>query len=147
MATAFERAQALAAEWRAKPRNPAMDPRAVYLIAKRRRQMLIHSFIYYELNDNIITDELWTRWAQQLARVQNKYGKRIGFFDKLFADWDGSTGHHLVAKCGPDVARVAQRTLDYDRSGRFDVLVGKKQAAEIASNSKQLAAKYGVVGQ
>lgn len=29
------------------------------LIHRRREQMLVHSYIYYQLNDNIIDDNTW----------------------------------------------------------------------------------------
>lgn len=31
------------------------------LILQRRLQMLVHSYIYYELNDNIISDSTWSK--------------------------------------------------------------------------------------
>ena len=43
------------------------------LILQRRLQMLVHSYIYYELNDNIISDNTWSKWAVELADLQNKY--------------------------------------------------------------------------
>lgn len=60
-----------------------------------RAQMLIHSYIYYELDDSIITDDEWQRRANRLARLQAKYGSKIDFHDDQFAEWDGTTGHHL----------------------------------------------------
>lgn len=132
-------------DWLNRPRNKAMDPRAVYLIAKRRRQMLVHCYIYYRLDDNVITDELWMQWAQQLKRVQDKYGKQIRFYDREFADWDGSTGYHLghgPISIDPNVVRVAYRTLELHRQG-VDLLWTKQQQAatdKIIQHSKE---KYG----
>lgn len=66
-------------------------------IHRRRRQMIVHSVIYYRLNDNIVDDHTWQEWANQLAAVQKMHPtlKCIGFHDELFDDWDGSTGNHL----------------------------------------------------
>lgn len=61
-----------------------------------RAQMLIHSFIYYEMDDCIISDDEWQKRANRLAKVQSKYGTTIGFYDEQFAEWDGTTGHHLT---------------------------------------------------
>lgn len=99
----------VATDWAKTPANPRMDKRVVEAIGRRRRQMLIHSCIYYALNENVIDDHTWTRWAQQLAKLQNKYGHRVGFYDAMFEDWDGSSGHHLTYDS--DVVRVAQRIL------------------------------------
>ena len=66
-------------------------------IKRRRAQMLVHSCIYYELNDNIITDHKWQEWADELEKLQREHPEccDIGFFDWEFRDWDGATGNHL----------------------------------------------------
>jgi hypothetical protein len=100
----------VATDWANKPRSKTIAPRAVEAIARRRRQMLIHSCLYYKLDSPVIDDHTWTRWAQQLAKLQDKYGYRIGFYDAVFEDWDGSSGFHLPADS--DVVRVARRVHD-----------------------------------
>ncbi len=65
-----------------------------------RRQMLVHSCIYYELNDNLISDHEWSARAKRLAWMQDRVKARtgncdVGFFDAEFADWDGSSGFKL----------------------------------------------------
>ena len=42
-------------------------------IRQRRRQMLVHSFLYYELDSNIIDDYTWSKWGVELAELQKKY--------------------------------------------------------------------------
>ena len=67
-------------------------------IRQRRRQMLVHSFLYYELDSNIIDDHTWSMWGVELAELQKKYPKEsaeVEYAD-LFSDWDGSSGAHLV---------------------------------------------------
>lgn len=66
-------------------------------IRHRRAQMLIHSAIYYELNDSIVSDHQWQTWADELESLQKEYPEQssIGFFDYEFKDWDGATGAHL----------------------------------------------------
>ena len=67
------------------------------LIKRRRAQMLIHSCIYYEMNANIVSDDTWQKWADELESLQNKNSKdcSIDFFDYEFKDWTGATGAHL----------------------------------------------------
>jgi hypothetical protein len=67
------------------------------LIKRRRAQMLIHSCLYYEMNTNIVSDDMWQKWADELEQLQKKHSKdcNIDFFDYDFRDWDGSTGSHL----------------------------------------------------
>lgn len=64
-------------------------------IRQRRAQMLVHSFLYYEAADTLVTDHVWQRWADELAVLQRDHPGPIGFYDDAFADWDGSTGFHL----------------------------------------------------
>lgn len=67
------------------------------LIKRRRLQMLLHSCIYYELNDNIISDDTWQKWADELQKLQNEHPEccKIDCWDWQFRDWDGATGAHL----------------------------------------------------
>jgi NAD-dependent DNA ligase len=66
-------------------------------IRQRRAQMLIHSCIYYELDDSIVSDHRWQNWADELEKMQsdNPDCCNIGFFDSEFANWTGATGNHL----------------------------------------------------
>lgn len=63
-------------------------------IKQRRSQMLVHSCIYYELNDSIVSDHVWQNWAFELAKLQNESPNDcvMGFFDKEFEGWVGSSG-------------------------------------------------------
>lgn len=67
-------------------------------IKQRRLQMLVHSYIYYELNDNLISDETWARWARELKDLQDEYPEiaRSVKYSRMFEDWDASTGYHLA---------------------------------------------------
>ena len=59
--------------------------------------MIVHSAIYYVLNDNIITDDEWTTRAKELVRLQNEYpdvASQVVYAEE-FKDFDGSTGFNL----------------------------------------------------
>lgn len=63
-------------------------------IQQRRLQILIHSYLYYELNETIVSDDKWNQWAHELVELQKKYpnkSKKIRYH-KQFRDFDGSTG-------------------------------------------------------
>lgn len=83
-------------------------------IKQRRSQMLIHSCLYYELDDPIVSDDQWQNWADELEKLQkeNPDKCRIGFFDMEFFDWDGTTGSHLPHR-HPWVYKKAKQVLDY----------------------------------
>lgn len=66
--------------------------RTAELIKRRRAQMLVHSCIYYVLNQTIIDDHTWQAWANELAQLQVDHPEPIGFYDEEFAGWTGDTG-------------------------------------------------------
>ena len=67
-------------------------------IRQRRRQMLVHSFLYYELDSSIIDDHTWSKWGTELAELQKQYPDIASEVEyaELFKDWNGSSGAHLV---------------------------------------------------
>lgn len=64
-------------------------------IKQRRAQILVHSCIYYQLDDAIITDHQWQAWANELRDLQNLFGSKIGYFDEDFLGWGGASGFGL----------------------------------------------------
>lgn len=86
-------------------------------IKQRRAQILIHSHIYYILNDNIVSDEQWQHWAFELAALQNDYPRHcaVTFFDKAFRDWTGAHGGSHLPLNDRWVAYKANRILQYHR--------------------------------
>ena len=66
-------------------------------IQQRRYQILIHSCIYYSMDQNIVSDDQWNTWSEELKKLQNTYpdiSKHVTLYD-YFKDWDGSTGAFL----------------------------------------------------
>lgn len=85
-------------------------------IRQRRAQMLVHSFLYYVLDDPIVSDHQWQEWADELVVLQAIWGDEIGFYDASFRDWDGSTGCHLDRD--PWVEGKARQLLRYEEKTR-----------------------------
>ena len=84
-------------------------------INQRRAQMLIHSCLYYEMNESIVDDHTWQRWADELQKLQEENPSiKTGFFDWEFRDWDGSTGTHLNHR-HPWTYSKAQKILEYHK--------------------------------
>jgi hypothetical protein len=81
-------------------------------IRQRRSQMLVHSFIYYHLDDSLVDDHTWQQWADELRDLQAMFGHVIGFYDEAFRGWTGATGMHLPLR-HPDVVLRATRVLRY----------------------------------
>lgn len=73
------------------------ETKALELINRRRRQLHVHSVIYYHLNTNIIPDATFDKWAVELASLQRDFpdSKHKGYMPGVFASWTGDTGMHL----------------------------------------------------
>ena len=85
-------------------------------IRQRRRQILVHSYIYYELDDSIVSDNQWTKWALELVELQRKFpfiAEQVEFHAD-FLDFDGSTGYSLPYR-DPRIAGTAEWLLKYHR--------------------------------
>lgn len=62
-----------------------------------RKKLLVHSIIYYRLDESLITDEEWTRWALDLEELTREYPHiaQNAFLAEGFKDFDHSTGYNL----------------------------------------------------
>ena len=114
-------------------------------IRQRRRQMLVHSYIYYELNQNIVSDHKWAEWAKELQELQQKYPKESAEVEdyEQFKDWDGSSGAFL--KFGENIKTVAKILLELKSGSKISnsaILVRdstkKSQKSKVKSNTRSL---------
>ena len=83
-------------------------------IQQRRYQLLIHSCIYYHLNQNIVSDSKWNDWANELVILQENYpdiAKQVKLHE-YFSDWDASTGAFLPITLSW-VVNTANKLLSY----------------------------------
>jgi NAD-dependent DNA ligase len=67
------------------------------LINRRERQILVHSFLYYQLNESIISDHTFDLWSKELVELKEQYPEEFtqSVYAKEFADFDGSSGYDL----------------------------------------------------
>lgn len=74
-----------------------MEDRIKALITQRRYQVLIHSIIYYKMDDNIVSDDAWAKWALELEQLQNEYPDIASQcpYAEGFKEFDHSTGMNL----------------------------------------------------
>lgn len=66
-------------------------------ILQRRLQMLVHSCIYYNHDESIVSDSTWSRWAKELEKLQNEnpeISNKVQY-EEYFKGWDGSSGAFL----------------------------------------------------
>ena len=87
------------------------------LIQRRRLQMLVHSCIYYKMDQTIISDAQWSRWGTELADLQDRYpeiSQQVGWAE-VFEGWDGSSGAFLPLD-DPWVVNKALQLLHHQES-------------------------------
>lgn len=68
------------------------------LIHRRRRQILVHSILYYRLDTTVISDHQFDAWARELAAAQKghlKASERVIYQREAFANFTGETGYYL----------------------------------------------------
>jgi hypothetical protein len=71
--------------------------KALELINRRERQILVHSFLYYQLNESILTDYTFDAICNELVVLMTKYPeefKQSVYYDG-FKEFDGSSGYDL----------------------------------------------------
>lgn len=69
----------------------------VELIDQLRRWVALHAFLYYKLNNPVVSDEAWDRKSHQLVRLQRTHGYEAGSWqNEVFKDFRGNTGYHLL---------------------------------------------------
>lgn len=67
-------------------------------IQRLRLNLLIHSRIYYLLDENLISDAEWDKLAYELKDLQAKYpgaSNLVPIYLHAFKDWDATTGAFL----------------------------------------------------
>ena len=119
-----------------------MKQKIVEKIQQRRLQILVHSYIYYELNDNIISDSQWNKWAHELVELQRKYPKESSsvIHADTFKDFDGSTGMDL-AYSDPFIVNRANYLLSMKKSLKSIGNVKKSVSKTSQKASKQAVSK------
>ena len=94
-------------------KSPLSRDQLAELITRRRRQILVHSVIYYRWNDNVIDDHTFDLWSKQLAELQEQYPDIAAECEwaEAFKDFDGSSGAFLPLH-EPAVMTMAGRVLN-----------------------------------
>lgn len=93
-----------------------MNDEAITKIRQRRRQVLVHSFLYYQLNTNIIDDHTFDRFCNELVELQERYpeeSKQVEYYDG-FKGFDGSSGYDLPYG-DPSIQNAGYHLLDTHR--------------------------------
>lgn len=64
-----------------------------------QRYIIVHSYIYYQLNDNFISDHVYDARSKQLVELKERHPKewrRSQYYRQFGKDYNGATGMGLV---------------------------------------------------
>ena len=101
-------------QWRNEIKCEGMPNDVLRRMAMLRRQLLIHAYIYYVLNENIISDHEWDRRGREHKALQDEHGWNINFYDDIFKHYNGQSAYWFPTnRKGADehVARIAAAML------------------------------------
>lgn len=93
-----------------------MDKKKILeLINRRENQILVHSYIYYQCNESLISDDQWTAWAKELCELRDTYPDvyERSDYSLTFDKFEYSTGYDLYgAYTRPEIVRRAVYLLE-----------------------------------
>lgn len=83
---------------------------------RRRKQILVHSCLYYQFNTNLIEDWQYDKIARRLAELQLTYpdiSNNLGYHDKEFKGFgeDHCYSGFNLPRSSPEVVAAAQRLI------------------------------------
>jgi hypothetical protein len=81
---------------------------------RRERQLLVHSFLYYQLNENIIADHTFDKWSKELAQaiIDHPETFKQSVYAEGFKNFDGSSGYDLPFHL-PEIQNAGYRLLNF----------------------------------
>jgi hypothetical protein len=81
-------------------------------VNRRQRQILVHSFLYYQLNENLVSDSIFDAWCKELAEFRKEYPGtfKLSAYYEGFKDFDGSSGYDLPYG-NPEIQNIGYRLL------------------------------------
>ena len=85
------------------------------------RWIMVHSFIYYKLSENVVSDQMYDANCIQLAKLIKSYPKAYSKskYCKEFKNYNPSTGYDLISK-------LNKRNLNYIKLQAAFVLAFKQ---------------------
>lgn len=88
----------------------------ISLINRRRRQILVHSCLYYRLDENIIGDYTYDKWAKELANLHKNNLHLLDkcIYNQYFGDFglDGNCSGYALPHHLPEIVNKALQLLE-----------------------------------
>jgi hypothetical protein len=90
----------------------ARKPDELMLLRQRARQFLVHSFLYYRLNESVVPDEDFDRIAADLRRLREKHPQAELPFAELIDPALGAEGSGFqIRRYPPETVTAAFKLL------------------------------------
>ncbi|HBJ2614304.1 TPA: hypothetical protein LA742_002795 [Clostridium botulinum] len=98
-------------------KNNTHEKEIIELINKRRRQVLVHSCIYYRLNDSLIDDYTYDKWARELENLQDMYPDLLNdcIYKDDFKKYSSATGYDFKSLGDPRILNRAIKLLRFSK--------------------------------
>lgn len=81
------------------------------IIDNLQRKIMLHSYIYYELDDSVVSDSDYDFIAHTLVKYKNDYPelwKNSKYYAQFGDEYNGSTGFDLYSKLDDDQKKIIQ---------------------------------------
>ena len=72
-----------------------MERTKLELINQRQRQILVHSILYYNYNESLVSDTDWSRWSFELVELMKDPIASQSVFYDMFKTFEGNSGCDL----------------------------------------------------
>lgn len=94
-------------------KNPYWEP--IDKINMLQRWILVHSYIYYELNSSVVSDHMYDNNCNLLVQMKKDYPKAFkkSRYFPAFSQFDGSTGFDLISKLPKKEKDIIERDAMY----------------------------------
>jgi hypothetical protein len=90
----------------------------IELINRRQQQILVHSYLYYQLDTNLISDFTYDMWCKELAQLKITHPEEFSrsLHADGFKDFDGSSGFDLPFAT-PKIQAIGNALIRYHKQG------------------------------
>lgn len=79
-------------------------------INQRERQILVHAYLYYKYNQNLISDDKYDQWSFELDKLIKTYPDKFkqSAYPKAFKDFIPDSGYYLTPEKYPEIVNKAK---------------------------------------
>lgn len=86
------------------------------LINYTQRKIIVHSYIYYELNDNVISDREYDDLCKKLVALKNEHPdlwRSSEYYKQFGEDYNGATGFTLYHDLDEHQKTIIKSIINY----------------------------------